>query len=214
MLKINTDLLKQYCELLRASQITGTEYYRYQKWLRYYLDFCHKHQFIAADPDSLPYFVRRLHEYDQTMHQQEQASKAIELYYSMPSIKTQDVPEALNPPKTPRNNSQDTENNPVETKLKPLAETTQRNTGDSPLTWDQIYWQLKNTIKVRHYSMKTFKTYSGWIHQFQSFVKNRHPESLSTEDVKQFLTFFRPRLHKAWQPMTRRFLNQDNPNST
>jgi site-specific recombinase XerD len=189
MLKINTDLLKQYCESLLANQVTGTEHYQYQQWLRYYLDFCHKYQFIAADPDSLPYFIRKLHERDQAMHQQEQASKAIELYYSMPSIKTQDVSEAIKSPKIPRNTSQGTRNNGVENSPKPLAETTQCNIGDNLLTWDQIYWQLKNTIKVRHYSMKTFKTYSGWIHQFQNFVKNKPPESLSTEDVKQFLTF-------------------------
>ncbi|MFC1765290.1 hypothetical protein ACFL6U_24860, partial [Planctomycetota bacterium] len=80
MLKINTDLLKQYCGFLNSSNIPNAEHRQYQKWLRYYHDFCHKYQFIAADQDSLPYFVRKLHEKNQTMPQQEQASRAIQLY--------------------------------------------------------------------------------------------------------------------------------------
>jgi len=56
-------------------------------------------------------------------------------------------------------------------------------------TWDAVYWQLKNEINVRHYSINTFKTYSQWIHQFQAFVKNKAPQSLKNDDVKRFLTF-------------------------
>ncbi len=56
-------------------------------------------------------------------------------------------------------------------------------------TWDWVYWQLKNEIKVRHYSINTFKTYSQWIHQFQRFVKDKSPQSLVNADVKEFLTF-------------------------
>ena len=72
MLKINTDLLKLYSAFLGTSQVPKNEHWQYQKWLRYYLDFCHKYQFIAADPDSLPYFIRKPYEKDQTMQQQEQ----------------------------------------------------------------------------------------------------------------------------------------------
>ncbi len=55
-----------------TSNVPKNEHYQYQKWLRYYHDFCHKYQFIIADPDSLPYFVRKLHEKGQAMPQQEQ----------------------------------------------------------------------------------------------------------------------------------------------
>lgn len=80
MLKINTELLKQYCGLLRSNNVPDTEHRHYQKWLRYYLDFCHKYQFIAADQDSLSYFMRKLHEKNQMIPQQKQASRAIQLY--------------------------------------------------------------------------------------------------------------------------------------
>ena len=189
MLKINADLLKQYSEFMGTCNVPRIEHYQYQKWLRYYHDFCHKYQFIIADPDSLPYFIRKLHEKGQAMPQQEQASRAIQLYYSMPSTKMPDIPKATNPPKVPSNTNQETRKNGVQKSTKVPIGTGNFNVDSSLLTWDQVYWQLKNIIKVRHYSMKTFKTYSGWIRQFQSFAKNRPPQSLDTDDVKQFLTF-------------------------
>jgi len=123
------------------------------------------------------------------MPQQEQASRAIQLYYSMPSTQTPDIPKAPKPPKAPRNSSHETRKYGVQESAKLPAEIGNTSVNISLLTWDQVYWQLKNTIKVRRYSMNTFKTYAGWIHQFQSFVKNRPPQSLDTDDVKQFLTF-------------------------
>jgi hypothetical protein len=67
----------------KPSNVPRDEHYQYQKWLRYYHDFCHKYQFITADPDSLPYFIRKLHEKGQAMSQQEQAAKAIQLSICM-----------------------------------------------------------------------------------------------------------------------------------
>jgi len=46
-----------------------------------------------------------------------------------------------------------------------------------------------NTIKVRHYSPKTLKSYTGWIRKFKTFVKSKDPASVSVEDVKAFLTW-------------------------
>ena len=189
MFRLNADLLKRYCEFMGTSNVPKNEHYQYQKWLRYYHDFCYKYQFITADLDSLPYFIRKLHEKGQAMPQQEQASRAIQLYYSMPSTNTPDIPKSPNHPKVPGNTNQETRKNGIPKSTKPATETGNFSGDSSLLTWDQVYWQLKNTIKVRHYSMKTFKTYSGWIHQFQSFVRNRPPQSLDTDDVKQFLTF-------------------------
>ncbi len=83
MLKINADLLKQYSEFMGTCNVPRNEHYQYQKWLRYYHDFCNKYQFIIADPDSLPYFIRKLHEKGQAMPQQEQASRAIQFSICM-----------------------------------------------------------------------------------------------------------------------------------
>ncbi len=48
---------------------------------------------------------------------------------------------------------------------------------------------MVNAIQVRHYSPKTLKTYRGWVQKFQTFTKSKDPVSISTDDVKAYLTF-------------------------
>ncbi len=83
MRSVPSDLLKNYSNLLGHRGIPRKKHYHFQKWLRYYLDFCYKYQFIPPDKNSLPYFVRKLHEKNQSMYQQKQASHAIGLYYEL-----------------------------------------------------------------------------------------------------------------------------------
>lgn len=54
--------------------------------------------------------------------------------------------------------------------------------------WAKIYNDLDTAIKVRHYSPKTYKTYAGWVRQFQHVMHEKAPESLTIDDVKSFLT--------------------------
>ncbi len=48
---------------------------------------------------------------------------------------------------------------------------------------------LSSEITVRHYSPKTLKTYTLWVKKFQLFTQNKDPQLLSSNDVKEFLTF-------------------------
>jgi integron integrase len=57
------------------------------------------------------------------------------------------------------------------------------------MSWVEEYTRLSNEIQVRHYSPKTLKTYKTWVRHFQTFTKSPDPKSLSTDDVKAFLTF-------------------------
>ena len=59
---------------------------------------------------------------------------------------------------------------------------------DSP-EWDRLIATLAAEVKVRHYSRNTLKTYAHWSRQFQRFLQNKSPEELSTDDVKEYLTF-------------------------
>ena len=52
----------------------------YQKWLRYYLDFCRKYNFPQTQRGSLTHFLMKLQEKKQTKAQQDQASHSISLY--------------------------------------------------------------------------------------------------------------------------------------
>ena len=55
----------------------------YKKWLRYYLDYCHKYR-IPPDRNGSPTrFIRKLQEKKQTDEQRRQAIRAITLYYEI-----------------------------------------------------------------------------------------------------------------------------------
>ncbi len=61
-------------------------------------------------------------------------------------------------------------------------------TSKSP-EWDAVVETMAAEIKVRHYSRKTLQTYAMWSRNFQSYLKNKAPAELDTDDVKEYLTF-------------------------
>jgi len=73
MRKIPTSINAQFNALLNKNNIPKRYQNHYLKWLRYYLDFCHKYGFSEPNPQSLPNFVRKLKEKRQTDAQQKQA---------------------------------------------------------------------------------------------------------------------------------------------
>ncbi len=48
--------------------------------------------------------------------------------------------------------------------------------------------QLRDKIRVRHYSIRTEKAYVDWVRRFILFHGRRHPAELGPEDVERFLT--------------------------
>ncbi len=77
MIRIPTEIMKSFVALLGERGTDKGLYINYQKWLRYYLDFCHKYHFSGKDKDSLNQFMKKLHEKNQTVDQQKQAADAI-----------------------------------------------------------------------------------------------------------------------------------------
>lgn len=150
-------------------------------------------------------FIDKLREKKQTQSQQKQAAHAVSLYFEMQPKSEPQVPEisakttsfvrepqqAWNvspslpqtiPPKTP---------SPVDhANRQPwrLWENGYPVKSDSP-EWDAAIACLADEIKTRHYSRKTLKTYAHWSRQFQRFLKNKPPGSLSSQDVKEYLTY-------------------------
>lgn len=59
----------------------------------------------------------------------------------------------------------------------------------SGTSWKAEYAKLTDEIMVRHYSVSTLKTYKQWMGKFQTFTKSKPPETVTTDDVKNFLTF-------------------------
>lgn len=153
-------------------RVPGDLQNHYRKWLRYYLDFCQKYNFQGIQPEDLQNFLRKLGEKGQTREQQKQASQAISLYYTIASTGT--VLEQ-------KINSGDYPSRQV------VSEKT--ISSDESQKWKSALDNLSAEIKVRHYSPKTLKTYALWVKKFQAFTRNKDSQLLSSNDVKEFLTF-------------------------
>ena len=49
--------------------------------------------------------------------------------------------------------------------------------------------QVRNAIRIKHYSYKTEEAYVQWIRRFILFHKRRHPTEMGEEEIKEFLAF-------------------------
>lgn len=51
-------------------------------------------------------------------------------------------------------------------------------------SWKKDFDMLETEIKIRQYSLKTLKSYTRWIRNFQTFLKSKSPELINSEDAK------------------------------
>ncbi len=58
------------------------------------------------------------------------------------------------------------------------------HTPDSPRLFDRVH----DTIRRKHYSIRTEQSYVDWIKRFILFHDKRHPEDMGAADVEAFLT--------------------------
>ena len=49
--------------------------------------------------------------------------------------------------------------------------------------------QVRDKIRFKHYSIKTEKSYVGWIKRYIYFHKMRHPKEMAKEEIEEFLTW-------------------------
>ena len=218
MLPISPELQAQFEEHLEKRLIPNGLHSLYKKWLRYYLDFCKKYHFPPAHTQSLPPFIQKLQEKRQTNAQQEQAANAIKLYYDILPAKNPSSPELLSQPPGlqkwgalhdgERPSIREPSARPLQrgngttpvSSTSPISAPVRNLPKAAPLpekkgagggigaSWEAEYARLMDEIKVRHYSPKTLQTYRGWVQHFQTFLRSKAPESLSADDVKEFLT--------------------------
>ncbi len=83
MLNIPTKILDPYRAFLQQQKVSVKEVPFFLKWLRFYLDFCHKYSHAAANPNSLSHFIRKLKQKHQTEQQIVQAKQTIILFYQL-----------------------------------------------------------------------------------------------------------------------------------
>ena len=48
--------------------------------------------------------------------------------------------------------------------------------------------RVREAIRLKHYSLRTEKTYSDWITRFILFHGKRHPQTMGAKEVSEFLT--------------------------
>ena len=84
MLTIPASLQDSFEKVLYDKKLPKNVHAHYKKWLRYYFDFCSKYQLDQSRIESLPLFLNKLKEKEQTGWQQEQAGMAIALYLELP----------------------------------------------------------------------------------------------------------------------------------
>ena len=168
MIRIPQELSVRFEALLAQKEIPKRFRSECLKWLRYYLDFCHKYGFEESKKESLPHFTKKLQAKGQTVQQQKRAARAISIYYE------------IKPSSTDRRTALGRNNRTVLPNREPLKPT--------HADWTSVYDNLDSEIKLRHYSPKTLRAYRGWVRQFQGFTRSKHPKLLSGSDVRDFLT--------------------------
>ena len=47
---------------------------------------------------------------------------------------------------------------------------------------------LRQTLRVRHYSLRTEQQYVNWVRRFLRFHHHRHPREMGAAEVSSFLT--------------------------
>ena len=197
MITISDSLMEKYVTHLNEHNVLIRGKADNKKWLLYFLDFCSKYKVIGSDQERLRLFLAKLREKKQPQQERWQAARAVSLYFDMKRCSECgcDMPEIEGP---------DCKQIDVTLPVPPpgflpvshYCEAGYEVTSNSP-EWDLAIAALAAEIKVRHYSRKTLKTYAHWSRQFQRFLKDKPPCELSTEDVKEYLTFLAVKCHVA-----------------
>lgn len=85
MLTVPPDLSRRYDAMLERSGIAPNDRPFYRKWLRYYLDFCHKYHFDLFEAESVSAFDDKLRQKNQSQPLRKQACHAVFLYHKITS---------------------------------------------------------------------------------------------------------------------------------
>lgn len=184
MIKVPAGLWRKYGERLEATGVPADERGDYRKWLRYYLDFCHKYGHAYEARESLPPFLDKLASKRQGDAQRGQAAQAVGLYHRM-------LAESGAGEQPGQGAAADVPQNGLQGRAAPpRAAQRSRDETDGPraASWREQYESMRDQIQMRNYSPSTLRTYTHWARRFQAFTGSKPPELLDTDDVKAFLT--------------------------
>jgi integron integrase len=52
-----------------------------------------------------------------------------------------------------------------------------------------LFEAIRKAIRLRHYSIRTERSYADWVRRFLRFHKNRSPRNMSTPEIESFLSY-------------------------
>ena len=194
MVQIPSHLVTRYQAYCRGCRMNDADCADYLKWLRFFLDFCEKYQISGDIETRIKRFLDKLQEKKQAEDLRRRARHAVSLYFKMLQKNIANPAPATGVPLSPAQQilSPDQENAELlsvsTARQSQYSEAGYQEKSDSA-EWDTVLEAMATEIKVRHYSRKTLQTYAKWSRNFQRFLKNKPPEALTTEDVKEYLAF-------------------------
>lgn len=203
---IPSHLVRQYSLFIGSKGVPRPLHAHYQKWVRYYLDYCRKYAVGVDDKGSLPRFVEKLQQKNQGDEQRKQAIHAVSLFaelrldlkQSRPSNFSQDsgkvVSQLLHNTLSVQGEGRTFQGDGPKfasgsAAQKPAAPPAQSALRLSGADWTAVFRELRNAVKMRHYSSSTLRTYEGWTRKFQAYAKSKDPSLVGVEDVKAFLSW-------------------------
>ncbi|BHH82357.1 integron integrase [Desulforhopalus sp. 52FAK] len=186
MLALPTEIRIRYAEFLVKKGIAQNYIYKCQKYLRYYLDFCHKYRHDSSTVQGLKAFLLKLAEKKQDVTTIKEAKRAVQLYQEavmlMKNDETTDKRVNIHKHNVKKDPSRKNASPTCDTKL------AEKNTNRNAISWKSEYAELENTIRMRHYSDKTLRSYRKYVRDFQTYTQSPRPDTLTAEHVKGYLT--------------------------
>ncbi len=184
--------------------LIGVDFLKSRKWLRFYLDFCHKYKKPRFNQASLTAFLAKLTNKGTDKQQCQQARQAIVHYYEMAghagvlasqppnNLSVQkNITHSISNKNTPSSQqlAKNADNLANQLKLQNIIPGKNNEDEISKLTWPKVYEELTGIIKLRHYSRKTLQLYRAWVRKFQRFLHDKPPTLVEVDDVKAYLTW-------------------------
>lgn len=214
-------LLRAYQEQLNTSDVDRKQHVYYLKWFRYYYDFCLKYSLEGTNPATCVSFREKLRSKGQADDLVCQADKAVELYIqlagNLPARETKSkqtvtgevscretLKKGLGPDQICKADERLTQEGLAQpdrpgkvSRLHPISVRDKKAspTATTGADWTELYDDLSSAVQVRHYSLKTLRSYRSWIRQFQTFVKSKEASLIVVDDVKAFLTWLAVERH-------------------
>jgi integron integrase len=197
MLLLAKNLAVEFCSHIKKRGVAEGRTGEYQKWLRYFLDFCSKYNTSNTKSAQLRAFMNKLREKGQPDDQRRRAYHAVSLYFEMLPAVTDDSVANISGAVSAEQVSLPSQTENIDAAVKSRYSEAGYQVQSASPEWDVVMEKLAGEIKVRHYSRKTLKTYALWSRKFQRYLKNKSPDELTSDDVKAYLTHLAVDCHVA-----------------